>query len=79
MRDKLLQLAFGFPLNVAETQQLLLSGRHRSLYARDKRDSVLLFCLSKGLGILETEDVLARLQLEGLMNERDSGDPPGAV
>jgi len=72
MRDKLLQIAFGFPLDEKETQRLLRSGGQRTLYVRDKRDSVLLFCLGKGVDLLQAEELLLRLGLDGVMRESET-------
>ena len=50
-RDKLIQLAFGFPLTVEETQRLLLLGGYAGLYVRKKRDAYLMYALDKGMDI----------------------------
>ena len=57
-RDKLLQIAFGFPLNLEETQQLLRLGGHSQLYVRDQRDAFLMFALEKGYDIQRTNNLL---------------------
>jgi hypothetical protein len=69
-RDKVLQLAFGFQLDVSETQSLLKIARQPVLYARDKRDSVILFCLSKSLSVIDALELLDQLELEPLACEK---------
>jgi len=57
-RDKLLRLAFGFPLTLDETQKLLCLGGYSELYVRKKRDAYLMFALEKGYDVLQTNDLL---------------------
>lgn len=57
-RDKLLRLAFGFPLTLDETQRLLRLGGYGELYVRRKRDAYLMFALEKGYDILQTNELL---------------------
>ena len=69
-RDKVLQLAFGFQLDVSEAQSLLKIARQPVLYARDKRDSVFLFCLAKSLSVIDALELLDQLNLEPLTCEK---------
>ena len=57
-RDKILQLAFGFGLNVEETQQLLTVGRCSALHPKVKRDALIAFGLNGGLSITSTQIML---------------------
>ena len=57
-RDKLLRLAFGFPLTLEETQKLLRLGGYSELYVRRKRDAYLMFALEKEYDVLQTNDLL---------------------
>lgn len=57
-RDKLLALAFGMRLNDRETQRLLKLSGKRELYARDERDSLILFALQKDKTLIETNELL---------------------
>ena len=57
-RDKLIALAFGLGLTDAETQQMLKLSGNRELYAKDKRDALILFALQRGYSILETNEML---------------------
>lgn len=62
-RDKVIQLAFGFGLDVNGTQQLLKIAQKNLLYPRIKRDAAVLYCLSHHKNISETQNMLHDLQL----------------
>jgi len=68
-RDKLLQLAIGFDMSYAETQELLKVARSSSLYPRFKRDAAIIFCINKHLGFTETQALLASIGLPILGKE----------
>jgi len=57
-RDKALQLAFAFPLGLDETNHLLLHAGVSELYCRNRRDAIIIFCLSHGYSLGETDDEL---------------------
>ena len=57
-RDKLIAIAFGLHLNVEETQRMLRLGGCSELYARVGRDAVILFAVSRGMNIGETDGLL---------------------
>jgi len=57
-RDKLLQLAFGFPLTLEETQKLLRLGGHSQLYVRNNRDAFIMFAIEKGYGMQKVNQLL---------------------
>ena len=57
-RDKLLQLAFGFPLTYKETLTLLRIAGVGSLYVRRRRDSILIFALNKGFSLEQLNELL---------------------
>ena len=57
-RDKLLQLAFGFPLTVDETNVLLRAGGMNSLYVRNRRDAICMYCLQQRKSIDDCNDML---------------------
>lgn len=48
-RDKLIQIALGFPLTLEEAQELLRLGGYAELYVRDSRDAFLMFALEKNM------------------------------
>ena len=57
-RDKILQLAFGFPLSVEDTNILLRAGGMNSLYIRSKRDAICMYCLQQQKTIDECNEML---------------------
>ena len=57
-RDKLLQLAFGFPLTVEQTNVLLRAGGMSDLYVRSKRDAICMYCLQQRMLVNECNDML---------------------
>ncbi|MGN0603307.1 MAG: XRE family transcriptional regulator [Oscillospiraceae bacterium] len=57
-RDKVIALAFGMKLNFAEVQKLMKTACLRPLYARDERDSLIIFAVKKGYGIIDTNLLL---------------------
>lgn len=63
-RDKLLRLAFGFPLTLEETQRLLRLGECGELYVRRKRDAYLMFALEKGYDAMQANDLLYENEIE---------------
>ena len=65
-RDKVIALAFGFALNVDETQTLLKQSGYRELYPRDTRDALLLFAINNGKNIIETNELLYTHNVEVL-------------
>ena len=57
-REKLIQLAFGFPLTLEETQRLLRCGGHSELYVKNKREAYIMFALEKGYDIQQLNELL---------------------
>ena len=57
-REKLIQLAFGFPLNLEETQRLLKYGGYSELYVKNKREAYIMFALEKGYDIHKLNEFL---------------------
>lgn len=53
-RDKLIMLALGFPLTREETDKLLKYGGHNPLYAKNKRDAILIFAIDKKYSHMDT-------------------------
>lgn len=63
-RDKLIQLALGFPLTIEETDGLLRAGGCSELYVRSKRDALIMFALGKQYSLFETNELLEKNNLE---------------
>lgn len=57
-REKLIQLAFGFPLTLEETQRLLRCGSHSELYVKSKREAYLMYALGKAYSLQEANELL---------------------
>lgn len=68
-RDKVIQLAFGFGMDVENAQELLKAAREAPLYARLPRESVILRCLHERKGIIFTDNALAAMGLTTLSRE----------
>ena len=65
-RDVLLNLAIHLGLPEAETQRLLKLAGRPVLYARNRRDAAILYCLHHCLSHAEAEELLAGLEVEPL-------------
>ena len=57
-RDKLIQIAFGFPMSLEETQRLLKYGGHNELYVKVKRDAYIMFALEKKYDVHQLNGLL---------------------
>ena len=57
-RDKIIALAFGLHLSENEVQTLLKISGNRALYARDERDSIILFSFMHNKTIFGTNNLL---------------------
>jgi hypothetical protein len=68
-RDKVIQLALGFRLDLAGTQKLLQIAQKSPLYPKIKRDAAVLYCINHRKDILETQSVLHSLGLTLLGGE----------
>ena len=62
-RDKVIQLAFGFGLNVDRTQELLKAAQKSPLYPRIKRDAAILYCINQNMSVMDVQDILHDLHL----------------
>lgn len=72
-REKLLQLAFGFPLNLEDTNCLLRAGGVNGLYVRCRRDVICMYFLHKGMSLEECNSYLYQLGEETLGEEDKAG------
>lgn len=68
-RDKLIQLAIGFSLDLEETKKLLHSGGYGHFYPRNKRDALFIYAINNGMGIEETEELLFKMGEVGLLEK----------
>ena len=65
-RDMLLTLAIHLGLTETETQRVLKLAGRPVLYARNRRDAAVLYCLNRRLSPSETEALLNELEVEPL-------------
>ncbi len=68
-RDKVIQLAIGFKMDLDSTQKLLRIAQKSPLYPRIKRDAAILFCINQQKDVMETQSVLHSLGLTLLGDE----------
>ena len=57
-RDKILQLAIAMKLNLEETNRLLTVAHHNHLYAKQQRDAILIFGISKQYSLIQINELL---------------------
>lgn len=57
-RDKILQLAIAIKLNLEETNRLLTVAHHNHLYAKQQRDAILIFGISKQYSLIQINELL---------------------
>jgi len=60
-REKILCIAFALTASIEEANRLLRTGGKAELYAKSKRDSILIFALDRKLSLDETNDILFEL------------------
>lgn len=65
-RDILISIAFGLELSLEETQLLLRISKFAKLDSRDKRDSVIIYCISHSYSVFKTDDLLDEKDLPTL-------------
>lgn len=57
-RDKLLQLVFAMGLSLKEADRLLQAGGASKLYCKDRRDAIIIFCLTHRCSLQEVNEEL---------------------
>lgn len=70
-RDMVLRLAIALKLSVEETQRMLLLAKRGGLYARVRRDAILIFCLSRHLSLYDADEMLLN-QLEQPLLQKEN-------
>lgn len=65
-RDKVIALCLALSLSLEDTQRALALANTGALYARRKRDSIIIFALQKNLSVLDTNILLSRYSEEAL-------------
>ena len=59
-RDKVLQIVFALECTLQEANRTLQAAGHNELYCKNRRDAIIIFCLSHGHTLQETDDELFR-------------------
>lgn len=57
-RNKVLQIALALSCDLKNTNRLLTLSNNAQLYAKVKRDAILIFAISEGYSVLETNELL---------------------
>lgn len=74
-REKLLQLAFGFPLTIEDANRMLRAGGFSGLYIRCKRDVICMYCLEKGMSLEECNACLYQQEEATLIDgDKEKGE-----
>lgn len=61
-KDKLLQITFSIGLDLRETQRLLKIAGAGELYCKNRRDAIIIYCISKNMTLAETDDTLFKFK-----------------
>lgn len=65
-RNKVLQIAFAMALSLRETSRALEAAGVSSLYSKDRRDAIIIFCLDRGCSLQKVNEELYRFGEETL-------------
>ena len=57
-RNKVLQIAFAMHLDLLETNRLLQAAGANGLYCKDRRDAIIIFCLTHANSLQKTNETL---------------------
>ena len=71
-RDVILQLCFGFKLDLDESQRFLRYAQHGELYPKFQRDSIIMYCLDKRLSLHDCRIMLKDYNLTDLVKNSDN-------
>ncbi|MBN2221523.1 MAG: hypothetical protein JW708_04890 [Vallitaleaceae bacterium] len=65
-RNKVLNIVFSLHTTLVEAQNLLKYSGNSQLYAKDMKDSILIFCIQKKMSLIEVNDILFELAIDTL-------------
>lgn len=68
-RDHALMLAFGLRCSLRETQRLLRLAGVSELWCKNRRDAIIIYCISHGMSLQQCDDELYRLHEDTLTHE----------
>lgn len=57
-RDIVLQLAFAMRMTLREADRTLLAAKTSTLYCKNRRDAIIIFCLAHGASLAEANETL---------------------
>lgn len=60
-RDTVLRLAIALDCDLVETRRLLQAAGVNELYCKDRRDTIIIFCIDRGYSLRRVDDELYRL------------------
>lgn len=76
-RNKTLQLIFALQSSPHEASRILHLSGNASLYCRNRRDAIILYCLAHGYNLFETDTTLYRFREQTITDEHSPDNPPG--
>lgn len=65
-RDKVLQVAFAMKLSLKECNNLLNAAGVSSLYCKNRRDAIIIFCLEHNYSLQQTDETLYQFKEDTL-------------
>lgn len=68
-RDYVIRILLTLQVGFGDTQWLLKANNYAQLYAREKRDCVIIYCMNHQLSVNECDDMLKKIDKEPLTNE----------
>lgn len=70
-RDFIIRLALAMECSLTEANRLLQAGGLNELYCKNRRDAMIIFCLTHGYDVQQTNDELYRFNEETLSESRE--------
>jgi hypothetical protein len=68
-RTKLLQIIFAMKLSFREAQRTLKYGGLNELYAKNRRDAIIIYCINNGMTLEETDETLFGFEQQTICDE----------
>lgn len=68
-RDKILALGFALKLDLEEMRKLLNHANLGDLYSKNRRDAIIIFCVSHGYSLAHTDEELYRFGEETISDD----------
>jgi len=65
-RDKVIALALAAGMDLRQAQKSLTLCGTGSLYSRSRRDAILIFCINRGLDVMQANELLVEMEEEPL-------------